>query len=90
MIELKITVDDISYSELINAIIPHITSNRLAQKTLASAINARFSSMSETEKNAAAATFLNDNGSKISEFLNSYIEKEGLGCHITSLSAKSI
>jgi hypothetical protein len=59
MIELKITVDNINYSELINAIIPHIVSNKLAQRTLTAAINAKFNSMSETEKNHAAASFLN-------------------------------
>ena len=90
MIELKITVDNINYSELVNAIIPHITNNKFAQKTLASAINAKFSAMSEAEKNIAAATFLNDNSSKISEFLNSYIEKEQLGCNISDFSARSI
>ena len=90
MIELKITVDNINYSELINAIIPHIVSNKLAQRTLTAAINAKFNSMSETEKNHAAASFLNDNSSKISEILNSYIEKEQLGCNISDFSAKSI
>ena len=90
MIELKITVDNISYSELINAIMPHIVKNKLAERTLAAAINAKFNAMSETDKNNAAAGFLNDNSSKISAVLNSYIEKEQLSCHISDFSARAI
>jgi len=90
MIELKITVDNINYNALINAIIPHIVSNKIAQRTIISAINTKFSSMSEAEKNQAAVSFLNDNRSKISEILNSYIEKEQLGCNIYDFSSRLI
>lgn len=87
MIELKLKIDQIDYDELLNAIIPHLVKNKFAEKTLKTAISARFSLMDEAEKNSAAISFINDNSSKITDMINEYITQQISGCHISSLEA---
>ena len=88
MIELRLTVDKIDYMELINTLLPHIVKNKLAEKTLKAAISAKFASMNEEERNAAAIAFINDNSSKIADIINEYVDQQLSGCHISSIEAK--
>ena len=87
MIELRLTVDNIDYDELFSVIIPHLVKNKLAERTIRSAISAKFASMSEAEKDAAAAEFLNDNASKITDIINEYASSQLSGCRVSSLEA---
>ena len=88
MIEIKLTIDKVDYDQLLDALIPHLVKNRLAEKTIKSAISSRFASMTESERTSAAAGFLNDNSSKITDIINDYINEQQLGCHVSALEAK--
>ena len=88
MIELRLTVDEIDYTELINTLLPLIVKNKFAEKTLKTAISAKFASMNESEKNEAAIAFINDNASKIADIINEYVTQEISGCHVTTIEAK--
>ena len=87
MIELRLTVDKLNYNELFDVIIPLLVKNKLAEKTLKAAITVKFASMSEAEKDAAAAEFLSSNSTKITEMINGYLSNQLPSCHFSSLEA---
>ncbi len=89
MLELKISLENVDYMTVVRSIIPLVIKNKLMAGAAVTAANIKMRSMSKSEQEKYAASFLTDHKEKIKELLNSAAKNKGIIGTISDFGAES-